>query len=267
MKYNDEAFNISAQFYANTSDVEIDNIDKKWQNKLLAILLKRFTNELKQKENQNNGIVKIKFKDRFQQDADDGYHLIKELIDTQKFDSFASQYCFYLGNTDDRYDEYHSAYYEVIWDYKTYFESVSMAHIESKIESNPNENIFVEAMIDFKQLPLNYQIEILKSFSRKVDECKASYLHDQAVIECLNEGHQFSKWKKITWTTQEQVFDAGPRGYVDVDHINWERMCTRCGFKETVEHEPQELIDARKEKSKQAKIKRLERELNRLKNE
>lgn len=84
---------------------------------------------------------------------------------------------------------------------------------------------------------------------------------------CQQEGHTFGKWKRRTWTTKEVYWDAGPQGYVDVEHEKWERTCSRCGFVEKVDYEPQELIDERKEKNKKARIKRLESELKRLKNE
>lgn len=84
---------------------------------------------------------------------------------------------------------------------------------------------------------------------------------------CQQEGHTFGKWKRRTWTTKEVYWDAGPQGYVDVEHEVWERTCSRCGFVEKVDYEPQELIDERKEKNKKARIKRLESELKRLKNE
>lgn len=84
---------------------------------------------------------------------------------------------------------------------------------------------------------------------------------------CQQEGHTFGKWERRTWTTKEVYWDAGPQGYVDVEHEVWERTCSRCGFVEEVDYEPQELIDERKEKNKKARIKRLESELKRLKNE
>lgn len=84
---------------------------------------------------------------------------------------------------------------------------------------------------------------------------------------CQQEGHTFGKWKRRTWTTKEVYWDAGPQGYVDVEHEKWERTCSRCGFVEKFDYEPQELIDERKEKNKKARIKRLESELKRLKNE
>ena len=61
MKYNDKAFNISAQHYPNIKETEVDNIDTKWQDKLLKILLKRFSEELKKNPNQNSGIINVMF--------------------------------------------------------------------------------------------------------------------------------------------------------------------------------------------------------------
>ena len=84
---------------------------------------------------------------------------------------------------------------------------------------------------------------------------------------CQREGHTFGKWKKRTWTTKEVYWDAGPQGYVDVEHEVWERTCSRCGYVEEVEYEPQELIDQRKEKNKKARIQRLKRTLKELESE
>lgn len=84
---------------------------------------------------------------------------------------------------------------------------------------------------------------------------------------CKEEGHIFGNWKRRTWTTKEVYWDAGPQGYVDVEHEAWERTCSRCGFIEKIDYEPQELIDERKEKNKKARIKKLERELKKLKSE
>ena len=123
MKFNDEMFNLSQDYYKNIKNVETTDLDKRLQNKLLKVLLKRFKNELK--ENSNTGIIKVKFKNPFWQDAEDGYDLIRMLITLDKFDSFASEYCIYLGNVEDRCDHEHTAYYEIIWDYKTYFENMN----------------------------------------------------------------------------------------------------------------------------------------------
>ena len=85
---------------------------------------------------------------------------------------------------------------------------------------------------------------------------------------CKQEGHTFGKWKHNKWTERiDTVIDHQHVPNYPIEHENWERTCSRCGFVEEVEHEPQELIDKRNEKNKKARIKRLERELKKLKSE
>lgn len=267
MKYNDEAFNISAQYYPNIKETEVDYIDTNLQDKLLKILLKRFSEELEKNPNQNNGIIKVMFKSPFWQDSEEGYNLIKELVESQKFDTFASQYCFYLGDVETRCDEYYTSYFEIIWDYKSYFESLSMNVIESEIgETNSNRNELISALKNFKGLPLKYQLLILKSFLEKVSECEKDFSHEEAVKICNSEGHQFSKWKKTTHVSYEDAWiDHQLIPNYKIENVVWERTCERCGYIDSVEQEPQEVIDEKKQKRKQAEINRLERRLQKLK--
>jgi len=143
-----------------------------------------------------------------------------------------------------------------------------MENIDKLIEKLGSEECLNLIIDEFKSLPLNYQLEVLKYFASKINECKQSYLHDQAESICLEEGHQFSKWEKNEWSTFEDICVDHQiiHGY-KVEHQNWKRVCSRCGFVEFVEREPKELINERKEKNRQARIKRLERELKHLKSE
>ncbi len=83
--------------------------------------------------------------------------------------------------------------------------------------------------------------------------------------ECEEHGHVFNEWKKIIWTTKEVVWDAGPQGYVDVEHAYWERSCSRCGYVEKIEYEPFEVKKARLETERQEEIKALNKRLAKLK--
>ena len=123
MKFNNEMFNLSQDYYKDIQNSKTTSSDRKLQNKLLKVLLKRFKNELK--ENPHTGIIKVKFKSPFWQDPEDGYDLIRMLITLDKFDSFASEYCIYLGNIEEKSTQEHTAYYEIIWDYRTYFENMN----------------------------------------------------------------------------------------------------------------------------------------------
>lgn len=111
-----------------------------------------------------------------------------------------------------------------------------------------------------------------KKVINEVSEIVVKYLgiQDQEDKEkiCQQEGHTFGKWKHNKWTEYiDTVIDHQHVHDYPIKCENWERTCSRCGFVEEVEHEPQELIDERKEKNKKARIKRLERELKKLKSE
>lgn len=85
---------------------------------------------------------------------------------------------------------------------------------------------------------------------------------------CEHEKHIFNEWSHNKWTEYiDTVIDHQYVHNLTVEHENWQRICSRCGFIETVEHEPQELIDARKEKNTKLRIKKLESELKKLKSE
>ncbi len=268
MKYDDQFFNLSTEAYTKvelSANCENEEILKK-QSQLLKILLKRFQAELKSKKLNNSGILKVKFQNSFSQESDLGYNEIDELVKSNNFDAFASQYCFYLKDVEYNCDESLPAYYEIIWDYKTYFEQLSMQQINITNQSNISNNEFIKAINDFQQLPIKYQIDILKSFVQSVEKGKNSNEHDIAVNTCLKEGHLFDEWKTRSWPTKEVYWDAGPQEYIDI-HKTWWRTCMRCGYKDVFNHEPQELIDARKAKYRKSRIKKLESELKKLKNE
>lgn len=85
---------------------------------------------------------------------------------------------------------------------------------------------------------------------------------------CKQEGHTFSKWKHNKWTKFiDTIIDHQHVYDFPIECQNWERTCNRCGFVDKVALEPQELIDERKAKNKKARIKKLERELKKLKSE
>ena len=113
---------------------------------------------------------------------------------------------------------------------------------------------------DNKNKAINEIFKIIKKYLEIQEQ-------ENKKMMCQKEGCIFSEWKKATWFTEEPVWDAGLRGYVKVEHENWKRTCSRCGFVETVKEEPAELVEARKEKNKKRRIKQLKAELRRLENE
>lgn len=168
---------------------------------------------------------------------------------------------------------------EELRDNETTFDTSEYNREKSKLVRDAFETFI---SIDAQNEELKSNIELFKGFDSLSDDNKnkaineifkiiKKYLEIQEQenkkMMCEKEGHIFSEWKKVTWSTEEPVWDAGLRGYVKVEHENWKRTCSRCGFVETVKEEPAELVVARKEKNKKRRIKQLKAELRRLENE
>lgn len=134
MKYDKKVYEVSQVLSANMK--KSDNISDKeirtLQREFLKEFLKRASQELND-SNSLNGILKIKFKSCFWLQSENGYLQIEKLICNEEFDLFAKEYCMYLGNMESRCDEYYTSFYEVVWDYKTYFESINN---QKKIKEN-----------------------------------------------------------------------------------------------------------------------------------
>ncbi len=128
MKYDKKLFELSQESYSkskNTTDKEV----KQKQKALLKIFLKRFKSELM--NNKENELLKVCFKSEFWSEPDEGYDLINELVgceywknNVNNFDNFFRNYYIYLGSIERVSDEFTKAYFEIIWDYKSYYETV-----------------------------------------------------------------------------------------------------------------------------------------------
>ena len=134
MKYDETIFKLSEEAYnmLGESNAKNDNEITKKQDKVLKLLFNKFKEKLISDNKTNNGILKVQFESIFYSDFNDGYREIDELVKSKNFDSFASNYCMYLGNIEYRCNEYYNAYYEIIWDYKTYFEQLKAEQTKTK---------------------------------------------------------------------------------------------------------------------------------------
>lgn len=129
MKYDKKLFELSQEVYSkskNTTDKEI----KQKQKELLKIFLKRFKQELI--NNEENDLLKVRFQCKFWCEPDEGYDLINELVGSEywkdnvnNFDNFFKNYFIYLGDMNRRSDEFNPSYFEIIWDYKSYYEIIN----------------------------------------------------------------------------------------------------------------------------------------------
>lgn len=263
MQYNEDLFNICLENYLkihNTTFEENDTL--KVKKELLKIIIVKLKNCLNSKTNFHNGILKIKFRSRYSGETDDGYNEILQLIKTGQFDSFASEFCLYLRNIEYRKNKNIDAYFEIIWDYKTYYESFS----------TKQDELF---QISMNHLSIETKTNLLKKFTQEIK--KAQKLEKQKLLKerCANNNHNFGNWKEINYKASKRnpYLDSRdyyvPKGYeyITVTHTRWERRCLTCGFLEVTEKEPLELIKEREKRQKQEQIKKLERKLTELKSE
>ncbi len=187
MKYNEEALNISAQFYQGIQEVDANDEIEQMQNELLPILLKKCAKTLEEDKTQNKGIVKVLFKTKFWVDYDRGTRLLVNLIDANQFDAFASQYCIYLGKDRRECTEYSNGYIEVVWDYKTYFEVLSMSQaIANEGDETPSGSLFEGTLKEARQLEIRKQLEDLEAFASKVAEFRNAKSQNDVVNLSLN---------------------------------------------------------------------------------
>ena len=172
--------------------------------------------------------------------------IAKELKDNEKF-----------LDAEDKYDNEKS---KIV---RNFFNS-----IVKKAKEDENLKEFSNIIDKYESLSDSHKKEVVNEISEIISEHISTQEQELKKQTCWKEGHVFGKWKHNKWTEYNDT-------YIDHEFIpnypdkkeNWERVCKRCGFIEKVEKEPQELIDARKEKNRKTRIKRLETELKRLKND
>lgn len=126
--------------------------------------------------------------------------------------------------------------------------------------SDANKQAFVNQVFDGL---INYCNEIDK---RAISESKEQELQIKREF-CENNGHDFSEWKKITYTTEEELgpsgieeLHLGVSGTHKVKHVEWQRKCKYCGYVQIAKEKPQEI----KEKEIKSQIKSLQKSLGKM---
>jgi hypothetical protein len=126
MKYNNKIYDFSFYLSDNESKQEMDDkIIVKKQEIVLELILRKIEKQISMKLLNKNGNMILRFEETIYSDFNDGYREILELINTNNLDTFLSDYCMYLGSYNSTCDEYHNAYIEILWDYKSYFKQVN----------------------------------------------------------------------------------------------------------------------------------------------
>ncbi len=204
---------------------ETEDIQQK-QEELLRILLERFSKELQKQSLQKNGLMRVKIQGGFFHEKEPGFKSLLELRNKNQLEQFLKEYCFYIGEVQELEDPSHRPFFEIIWDYKNYFEQSFAPEINNYntrgLVSNKN---LIKATRDFKELPVDYQADVLYDFIDSVEEHTARF-QDEIIENSCQEEHEFGEWMKDVSNHSD---------------IHWVRFCKKCGKMERVEEIPVEL--------------------------
>ena len=119
----------------------------------------------------------------------------------------------------------------------------------------------------FKKLSLVSQNRVIEIIIPYLLHTINAIAKEDDINNCSKFGHMYSdnSWERREWTTYEPVvIDHQMCENYPIAHVKWERTCPNCGFTEEVLTEPEEVKAQREQEEKQAKIKKLQRELNEL---
>lgn len=131
----------------------------------------------------------------------------------------------------------------------------------------------------FQSLSPERQSKVIESIVSSIQHYYEIQEHEQKEGICKREGHLFDEWRKVEYKNSRHIdskdnsyYDRNgylrsytTHTYEDYDEIYWIRTCKRCGYSEKSLQEPKEVIEKREEEEKQARIKKLEKELRNLK--
>lgn len=202
MKYDNELFILSEFFSHNTINKKDNREISDKKRKLFRIVLKEFRKET----NLQEGCCKIKFMDRFWGECDKGYTLVKELLENDAFKSFSADYLIYITDSSSLYDESHASFYELTWDYQTYFEFMRYHKI-------------IKELMDMPENARNLAIE---SIGRTIESTKQKLETNKSL--CPKIGHSISKWHKMEGENGKSPF--------------WYGTCTKCGETQITRKDP-----------------------------
>ena len=131
----------------------------------------------------------------------------------------------------------------------------------------------------FQSLSPERQSKVIESIVSSIQHYYEIQEQEQKESICQREDHLFDEWRKVESKYSHHIdskdnsyYDHNgylrsytTHTYEDYDEIYWIRTCKRCGYSEKSLQEPKEVIEKRKEEEKQARIKKLEKELRVLK--
>lgn len=144
MKYNKKLYDTSMMLSAYTARTKRSEEILKKQRELFKIIVKRFS-QIKEFE----GLACVTFVSKFYQEPDEGYNLIRELIELNAMDDLAKDYLLYLTKAEYLCDEYHTSYFEITWDYQNYYKFIKYQEVINGLENLSEEyrNRFMQDIV------------------------------------------------------------------------------------------------------------------------
>ena len=119
----------------------------------------------------------------------------------------------------------------------------------------------------FQSLTKERQERVIESITSSIEKYFQEQKQEQKERTCQREGHLMEEWQYYTWITlEDDIIDHQKVHNIECRHEEWRRTCTRCGYTEISKQVPKEITIIRDEEERQAKIKKYEKELRRLKN-
>ena len=119
MEFNRDLYEISKMNYAFSNKDSFDEEILIKQNKLLKLMIEKL-----KITRPNNNLIKISFKSSSFEGADEGYTLIKELMQLNKFNTFFSEYFIYVTKVEVANEVRRVSSFEITWDYLNYYEAI-----------------------------------------------------------------------------------------------------------------------------------------------
>ena len=131
-----------------------------------------------------------------------------------------------------------------------------------------NNKKYEKSLLVFSTLSEKRRLKVIKELIEYLEDENKNQIQENKELECKNNGHIFSNWSYHEWTTYGEAWiDHQLIPDFPLNHSEWRRHCTRCGFYEEATSEPKDVREERLQKEKEEEIKKLELRLKNLKGE
>ncbi len=137
---------------------------------------------------------------------------------------------------------------------------VLVAGINLVINEVKKDNI-LEILEKAGRLSAEYQESFMDEIYHDVVSVYSRLAKESRINNCC---HEFGEWKDHSYTVMKEGRIDLQVGVYPVEQICWSRKCKKCGFVESVDYIPEEVIKKQKEAKRKKKIKQLRRELKEL---